>query len=192
MHRGHRVRAQLARRRERVGDRPPQSTADVAPYRMREAEGDVGLVAIHDHRREQTIQRVPYRDVGGQSRECREDPRPVLGDVAAVQPQALPADSDRGVRIHLLEGALRKVRILAQLAVELVVDGEDQLRGRVDACGGVRAQCQAGVRLLHRRFALDQHPGSSAAVAQRRRDGVDRQLNAFADPRIVSRRRDGA
>ena len=158
VHRGHRVRAQLAGRRERVGDRPPQSMADVAPYRMREAEGDVGVVAIHDHRHEQAVQCVPYRRVGGQRGECREDPRPVLRDVAAVQPQALLADPDRGMRIH---GSRRRA---ARGAGTRTAGGRNRRRRRGSAARprrcGRRASvhsAEAGVRLLHRRFGLGQH-----------------------------------
>ena len=133
---------------------------------MRKAERNVGVVAIHDHRREYAVQRVPDCKIGGERGERREDPGAVLRDVQAVQPQALLADSDRGVRIHVFEGALRQVRVLAQSAVELVVDGENQLGGRVYASVGGGA-LKAGVRILYLGFGLDRQgqPLLRSAVA---------------------------
>src|ERR1700733_12342140 len=142
-----RVGAQLAGLREGVRDRSPEPVPDVASYRVREAEGDVGVVAIDDHGHEEMVQRVPDAGFRGERGKHREDLRPVLCDVAAVQPQAFLADSDRRVRIHGFEGTLRPMRVLAQLTVEIIVDGQYQPSRRADAGLVVCACLEAGISL---------------------------------------------
>src|SRR5271168_5137661 len=93
---------------------------------MHEAEGDVRVITIDDHRHEQAIQRVPRGRVRGERGKCRMYSRPMLGNIAAVQSEALLTDPDGCVRIHGLEGALRAVRVLAQLTVEIVVNAQYQ------------------------------------------------------------------
>ena len=81
----------------------------------------------------------------------------MLRYVSAVQPQPLLADPDRVVRVHLFEGALRAVRVFAQLAVKVVVNGEYQPSGGAYAGSGVRAGREARVRLLGENFSLGRH-----------------------------------
>ena len=152
MNRGHRERAPLAGRRERVGDRPPYPLADIAAQGMGEAEGGIRLVTVDDHGREQPLDGVPKGGIVRERRERGANPRPVLGDVAAVQLQAFLADADRGMRVHQLEGAFRPIGVFAQQAVEVVEDREDQMGGRFDpgCLGG--AVLEPRIRLLHGRI----------------------------------------
>ncbi len=145
MDRGHRERAQLAGRREGIGYRPPHSAFDIATYGMRKTERDVGIVAIDDHGREHAVQRLPLGRIAGECGESRKNLGPVLRNVAAVQPQALPADLNGCVRIHGLECALRAVRIGAQLPVKIVVNGQYESRRHADPVAGYRGGRQAGV-----------------------------------------------
>src|SRR5579863_6430908 len=97
-----------------------------AAYRVRKAEGNVGVVAIDDHRHEQAVQPVPDGRVGGQRRKQRGNSRSVFRDVSAVEPESLLTDADRGMWIHGLECTLSPVRVFAQLAVKIVVHGQYQ------------------------------------------------------------------
>ena len=138
MDRGHREGAQLARRRKRVRDRPPDLLADITAQRMREAERGVRFVAIHDHRDEQPIDRFPERGLAGQRGEGADQPRAVLGDITAVQAEALPADLRRGVRVAQHEGAFGAVGVFAEQAVEIIEDGQDEDGRRAHPCPSSR------------------------------------------------------
>ena len=119
--------------------------ADIAPQGMGEAECDVRLVAVHDHRDEQAVQRVPNPRVVRESGECGAQPRPVLLDVAAVQSKAFLADPYRGMWIHGLEGALGAVRVLAQQAVKVVENRQNEPGGRGNPPSVIGASGEAGI-----------------------------------------------
>jgi hypothetical protein len=123
---------------------------DVAPERMREAEGDIGLVAVFDHRSEQPVELVPYALVVGKRGEGRLYSRAVLGDVLAVKTEPLLADPDGGLRIHYLEGAFGSVRVLAQFAVKIIEDGQNELGCCRNPAGNIVTSMKIDVALFDR------------------------------------------
>jgi hypothetical protein len=80
----------------------------------------------------------------------------VFLDVATVQTEALLADLDGRVRIHGLEGALGAIRVLAQLAVEMIEDGQYQL-GHDGNFVRVGTGIEASVCLIDPELGLSQH-----------------------------------
>jgi hypothetical protein len=132
-------------------NRLPQAVVDISAQRVHKAECDVGLVAVHDHRDEQAVQGVPDPRIVGERREGLQDSGAVLRDVTAVQTQALAADPDGGVRVHRFERQLRPVRVLAQLGVEIIEDGQDEARrGRDTAVVPRRGELAVGLLELLR------------------------------------------
>ena len=133
---------------------------------MREAEGDVGIVAVHDHRHEQSIQRIPGGRVRTECGKGRQYSRSVLGDVEAIQLEAFLADADRGVGVHGLESALGAVGVLAQLSIEIIVDGQYELGGGGDAGRCFDLPRQPAIRLLDPDFPLARHTVKSDCASQ--------------------------
>jgi hypothetical protein len=100
---------------------------------------------------------IPSGRVRTECGKCRQYFRSVLGDVAAIQAEAFLADADRGMGVHGLESVLGVVRVLAQLTIKVIVDGQYELRRGADAGRRFDMPRQPGIRLLDRGFSFAGH-----------------------------------
>src|SRR5207253_4643549 len=92
----------------------------------------------------------PDTRIVGKRGEGRFDSGPVLRDVLAVQTEPLFADADGSLRVHHLESAFGPVWVLAQFAIKVVEDGQNELGRCRNLVGNIDTSGNVGITLFDR------------------------------------------